>query len=259
MSLVHRWLERRLARQPSDPFDDGLPMPPPQHLVAVAGSPGRRWFSERGRIDAQSFRNLAARHGVDLAGPASVLDFGCGCGRVARWLAPQVEAAGGRFTGTDLNPQLVAWCARNLPGRYLRNRLRPPLDVPSSSIDLLYGYSVLTHLREAMSVLWLDEVFRVLRPSGVALLSFHDEGYAERFGPAGILARLEAEPYVVLNDAMQGSNYMSSWTTRRHFSAMAEPFFDVLEIVEGGDGQAIAVLRPRHDAAASAAPAAVRV
>jgi len=246
MGLVYRRAEGRLARQPTEPFDDGRPMPPPDLLVAVAGTPDRRWFSEQGRRHAEMFARLAARHGRDPGAGASVLDFGCGCGRIARWLAPEVIAGGGAFHGSDLNPRLVAWCAKNLPGRYTRNRLAPPLPLADGGFDLVYAHSVLTHLREPMAVRWLAEVARVLRPGGVALMTFHDTDYAETWGTPEVRARLEAEPYVVLNDALQGSNYLSAWTSRDHFAGLARPFFEVLEIVPG-DGeaatQAIAVLR----------------
>ena len=52
----------------------------------------------------------------------------------------------------------------------------------------------------------------------------------------------------MLNDAMEGSNYLSSWTTAEHLEALAGPLFEVLEIVPGradNPTQAVAVLRAR--------------
>jgi len=241
----YRWLERRSARAADDGVDDGLPMPPAELVVQVSG-PSRAWFSEQGRSDAAKFRDLAARHGADMAGGISVLDFGCGVGRIARWLASDVIAAGGTFHGSDLNPKLVAWCAANLPGSYGRNRLRPPLDVADDQVDLVYAHSVLTHLTEATAGAWLAELARVLRPGGLALLTFHDEAYAARFGPPGVAERLAQEPYVVWNNAMEGSNYMSAWTTTPRMAALAGERFEVVDLVPGGatePAQAIAVLR----------------
>ena len=109
---------------------------------------------------------------------------------------------------------------------------------------------MLTHLREKAVRAWLQEVHRVLRPGGLALLTFHDEGYAGAWGPPGVVGRLEREPFIVLNDAMEGSNYLSSWTTAVHLEALAAPLFEVLEIVPGrrdNPTQAIAVLRARAE------------
>src|SRR5204862_51806 len=56
----YRWLERRQAHAfDEEAVDDGRPMPPAELVVLVSG-PSRRWFSERGRSDADKFRTLAA-------------------------------------------------------------------------------------------------------------------------------------------------------------------------------------------------------
>ncbi|WP_309092364.1 class I SAM-dependent methyltransferase [Phenylobacterium sp.] len=243
---IYRAAERRLVSQAETAVDDGRPMPPADLRVAVAGTAGQKWFSERGQADTAEVLRLARAHGA--GGPLEVLDLGCGCGRVARWLAPEVIDGGGRFVGSDLNPKLVAWCQANLPGEYRVNGLKPPLAEAEASLNLVYAYSVLTHLREPVAMAWLAEIARVLRPGGLALLTFHDEDYAEAWGPAEVKARGRPEGWFVLNDAMQGSNYMSSWTTREHFAAMAAAHFDVAEIIPGGRevaSQAMAVLRAR--------------
>jgi SAM-dependent methyltransferase len=244
----YRWLERRQARALGDEaVDDGRPMPPAELVVLVSG-PSRRWFSERGRADAEKFRVLAARHGADVAAGLDVLDFGCGAGRIARWLAGEVIAAGGSFAGSDLNPKLAAWCAAHLPGAYRVNGLHPPLQQADDSLDLVYAHSVLTHLTEPTASAWLAEISRVLRPGGLALLSFHDEAYAAAWAPAGVAAQLACEPYVVLNNALEGSNYISAWTTRARLAAMAAAVFEVAEIIPGRSdepAQAIAVLRAK--------------
>jgi len=243
-----RKIERELAEGPEEPVDDGRPMPPTDLRVLVSGASSQRWFSERGQADATRFSALAARHDGDLASGLTVLDFGCGCGRIARWLAPVVTAGRGAFHGSDYNPRLVDWCEANLDGRYGVNRLKPPLRLDSAAFDLVYAYSVLTHLREGVARDWLGELARVLKPGGLALVTFHDETYAETCGPEGLAERLAQSPYVVLNDSLQGSNYMSAWTTRAHFTQMASAWFEVLEI-EPTDVAArnhpVAVLRAR--------------
>lgn len=243
----YRWLERRSVRGVVETVDDGRPMPPPELVVLVSG-PSSIWFSERGRADAEMFRALAARHGADIAAGLDVLDFGCGAGRIARWLAPEVIAAGGTFQGSDLNPRLSGWCAANLPGSYGSNGLQPPLARGDAGLDLVYAHSVLTHLTEPTATAWLAEIARVLRPGGLALLTFLDEAYAAAWGPPEVAARLGSEPYLVWNNALEGSNYISAWTTQHHLAKMAAPWFEVVEIIAGRNddpAQAISVLRAR--------------
>jgi SAM-dependent methyltransferase len=243
----YRFLERRLARAPSVIVDDGRPMPPPDLLVTVVGTAGQDWFSQTGRRHAQAILRLAGEAGLAADGPLSVLDWGCGCGRLARWIAADIAARGGEFQGCDLNPKLVAWCRENLPGRYFRNGLKPPLSLPDASVDLVYAYSVLTHLTEPTTRAWLRELRRVLRPGGIAVLTYLDEAFADRLGPPEVRAALSRKPFVVWNNALEGSNYMSAWIRSAHWPALAAEGFEVVRLVPGGENadQTIAVLRAR--------------
>jgi hypothetical protein len=63
-----------------------------------------------------------------------------------------------------------------------------------------------------------------------------------------VLPKLRAEGFTVLNNALEGSNYMSTWMTPAWFNRTAEPAFEVLALVPSGADtpeQAIAVLRAR--------------
>lgn len=242
-----RWLEHRLARLPGERVNDGRPMPPRDFIVAVSGTADERWFSERGRADAAKFMQIAQRHGLDSETAITVLDWGCGCGRIARWLSADVIRRGGQFHGTDLNTSLIRWCAENLPGVYTENGLRPPAPLEDGHFDLVYAHSVMTHLTEAVAVAWLAECARIMKPGALALLTFHDETFAEHWGPPEVSPALKTQPYLVWNKALEGSNYLSAWTTRDYFTTLAKNSeFEMIEIIPGSQElpeQAVAVLR----------------
>lgn len=243
----YRALERRLARTVEPAVDDGRPMPPRELIVSVSGGASEAWFSEQGRLDAERFSSLAEGAGLSIGDGLDVLDFGCGCGRIARWLAPRVVEAGGRFSGVDLNARSVDWCSRHLPGRYVQNRLDPPLAFADAAFDLVYAHSVLTHLTQDRASAWLAEIARLLKPRGLAVVTFHDEDYAQAWAPEGVMPRLKDDAYVVWNNALEGSNYMSAWTTRACFSRLAASDFEVLTIEPGRSDspvQATALLQP---------------
>ena len=110
-------------------MSDGLPVPPPRLRILVAASPDIAWFLEGGRRGAQSIRDILQKNGVPSSPPESMLDFGCGCGRVLRNFA----GTGGEICGSDLNPKLIAWCRKSLSfARFETNGLEPPLAFPSA-------------------------------------------------------------------------------------------------------------------------------
>jgi SAM-dependent methyltransferase len=74
--------------------------------------------------------------------------------------------------GCDINPELIAWCSANIPfGSFKPSTVLPPLPYPSNHFDILYGVSVLTHLLFDAHQLWASEIWRVLKPGGIAVLT----------------------------------------------------------------------------------------
>ena len=249
----YRARERQIARGAGDwPCEDeGLPLPSAHMAAVVAGHADVTLFLRQGAEIAAFVKDLAARH-AGSAVTGDVLDFGCGCGRLARRLAPAVTAAGGSYTGVDINAELVAWCAGALPGRYLRNALQPPSPLPDSAFDLLFSVSVFTHLPRERMQAWLGDFRRVLRPGGLALVSFADEArvaLADRERPDRPLgAELARSGFATSTRALEGSNFMSSYATADAFRALAAEAFEVLEIAPSartGETLAWAVLRRR--------------
>jgi len=154
---------------------DGLPYPPPEMIRLVAGisTPHRFYqrFMQGGAQVANRIVELLARSGRAIERSDSVLDFGCGCGRVMRWWK---DLQGARLHGTDYNPYLVDWCRQNLPfAEFSVNGLEAGLDLPDGHFDLVYSYSVFTHLPGELQRPWLDELVRVTAPGGQLVLTFH--------------------------------------------------------------------------------------
>lgn len=155
-----------------------VPPIPPEEFRRINAAVEPETFLWRGLVDAERFidKYLAYRSGRHPP-PARLLDFGCGCGRLARFLAAQPERWD--LHGCDVNSDLVGWCAHNLAGMtaFTNSRL-PPLPNPDASFDLVYSFSVFTHMPEDASVLWIRELGRVLSPGGVLVIT--------TIGPAAI-------------------------------------------------------------------------
>jgi SAM-dependent methyltransferase len=135
-------------------------------------------------------------YGVTPRADVSILDWGCGHGRVTRHFINGWPEA--RICGADIDAENVAWCQDNLPrGHFTTVPLMPPSGLEAESFDAVFGISVVTHLTEAAQIAWLQELSRILKPGGLALLSFggasgaawgslwHNPGWWEKWRATG--------------------------------------------------------------------------
>jgi SAM-dependent methyltransferase len=177
-----------------------------------------------------------------------VLDFGCGPGRTLSEFAAEAEQA--EFVGCDIHAESLAWARANLPQfSFVQNSERPPLDLPASSFDLVYGVSVFTHLTEHWSG-WLAEIHRLLRPGGLGVFSFLGEALWQPFGAGAHADWVEDETGMLITLAGRswdegGPNvFHSEWWLREHWGRG----FEILELRardtwNGAEGHGWIVLR----------------
>jgi SAM-dependent methyltransferase len=214
--------------------DDGLPLPPSRLIVRVAGTADVGWFLEGGRLAAASVADALGRRGAQVDELGSILDFGCGCGRVVRRWAGLAATA---VAGSDMNEGAIEWCRRNLPfARFEVNKLEPPLAFDPESFDLVYALSVFTHLPEELERRWIDELTRVLRPGGFLLLSTHGEAYLPRLTPSE-RERFAAGELVVRRPEAAGTNLCTTFHPPRYVQETLAGGFEPLEFIpEGATG-----------------------
>jgi ubiquinone/menaquinone biosynthesis C-methylase UbiE len=136
----------------SKPIDEAM-------AVAVGGD-----FERIGRIEAAVVRYAGLRNGMSL------IDFGCGSGRLA-WALGQSTRID--YLGIDIVQALLDYAATKAPRtyRFLLNRtLRVP--APDASADMVCAFSVFTHLLHTESYIYMQDILRVLRPGGRLVFSF---------------------------------------------------------------------------------------
>lgn len=154
----------------------GVAAPPDALVFEVTGQSHVAAYVERGRLHAQAIADIARSHGA--AEPRSVLEWGCGPGRVLSHM-PDV-LADAACTGIDINARAIAWAQRHLAAlRFLRIAPEPPTDLPDAAFDLIYAISVLTHLSPERARRWLVELRRLLAPGGLAVLTTYALSTAE--------------------------------------------------------------------------------
>lgn len=230
-----RQLARRaLRRDPQVVGADGLALPPDELIAQVSGTTSQEEFLAGGAVGSEVISAVLARNGMRLTELDAILDFGVGCGRVARhWAGSGVDVH-----GCDYNPVLVEWCRRNLPHVTAAcNGLDPPLPYEDERFDFVYALSVFTHLTERQQRLWITELRRVTRPGGLVLFTTH--GPALRFSdPAWptpeILQRLADGELVVTLPEHAGRNACTALHPRAWVQKHMLAGLDLLEYAENG-------------------------
>lgn len=210
---------------------DGPPVPPAQLRVRIGPAHADLdTFLQSGEQHARLIREALAEHGSTPEESAPILDFGCGCGRVARhWHGYDVD-----LHGCDVNRHMIEWCRQNLDGQFEINHLVPPLRQADTKFGLAYAFSVFTHLPEGLQREWLRELERVLRPGGYLLLSTLGEYYA------GLHRLTEAERQafgegrlVVLFEDYAGESFCSAYHPREYVERVLARGFDYLHYRPG--------------------------
>ena len=154
---------------------------PPDYLMYESFQLDYYHYLINGRKTAEWLLGLVGPHtGVP---PGSILDWGCGPGRIIRHLPDLIPGA--TYYGTDYNPLSIQWCRQYLPGiSFSLNRLLPPMDFKDHTFDLVYGISVFTHLSEMAHQVWIEELNRVLKPGGILFLTLHGDSFTEKMNTA---------------------------------------------------------------------------
>ena len=226
---------RSRLRRDGAPDYDGLPLPPASLRTQVGplhADPD--FFVRSGRGHADLVRELIEEAGRPLATLNALLDWGCGCGRVLRhWSSLSTT----RVAGCDVNPKMIEWCERNLPFADVAvTELEPPLPYPDGSFDLVYAFSVFTHLPEELQHGWIRESARVLSPGGFLLFSTLGEHYAslDRLRPDEH-ARFNAGELVVLYEHSAGTSLCSAYHPPEYVHDKLAHGFDVIAFRPAAD------------------------
>ncbi len=157
------------------------PLPPDFLRERVSGTTDAQWFDDSGARTYAEWSRALSVAGIDLQNAGSVLDFGCGCGRVLRHLRAR-NASTQVIYGADVDQEAIAWLNANLPGVVsFALPLTAPSQIPDDAFDLIVSQSVFTHLPEDIQFGWLSDLHRVTRRGGVVLTSIHGPKVAAEF------------------------------------------------------------------------------
>jgi SAM-dependent methyltransferase len=166
---------------------DGLPVPAKHLRLCGRAITDERHYVETARQEARRLIEKCA-----CSSQSTVFDVGCGYGRLAIGLYSELKKV--QYTGIDVVPAAVNWCKRHI--RYQANFKFYHLDIRNErynpkgvkleegfrfflsdrSQDIIYLFSVFTHMVEKEMVIYLRDFHRLLRPNGrLVLKAFVEE------------------------------------------------------------------------------------
>ena len=114
-------------------------------------------------------REMLARFALEIRGKRPVWDFGCGPGQTTKFLSD----LGIEISGLDLSEGMVEQARTLYPDIHFQKGDLLNLAFESDSIAAVVSLYSIVHFTKEQVGTALGEIFRVLRPGGVFLFSYH--------------------------------------------------------------------------------------
>lgn len=145
------------------------PFPPVELMYNTTGVSRQSEFASHG---ADFWVALSRASPKALSEYTSVLDFGCGCGRLARMF----KGHPGYVAGCDIDHRHVEWCASTLEHFDAKlSRVKPPIPFATNEFEAVISISIFSHLNETSQDEFLQELRRVCKPNGLLFLTIHGQ------------------------------------------------------------------------------------
>ncbi len=128
---------------------------------------------------------------ANISPSQTILDAGCGCGRVALLLLHFLSDAG-KYYGFDICPEHIDWCKKNISVSFpdfhfahvdVKKKLYNPngkyqlkemtLPYSENMFDIVYAHSLFTHMVDHEMKYYINELSRVIKPTGTFYASYY--------------------------------------------------------------------------------------
>lgn len=226
-------------------------LPSPSLRYRVSGTPSRHFYLWYGRVIWDTVNVVMRR--FSTTHKSLILDYGCGCGRMARHININLYS----YTGADTDRDAVNWCGKNLSrtdgigkpqGRkaFLSTDSLHDINGIHGIHDIVLAVSVFSHIDFDAQANLLLSFHSMLKDKGIIILTVH--------GAVSAAHNFDDFAYEVYRDrgyAYKGSRFMrqyfsSSYHSKRYIEDnWLDIGFELLEYNEGGLNrwQDIVVLR----------------
>ncbi len=150
------------------------PFPPEELMLIVGGLLNEKDFAEHGVHIFEAVEKASPKRICEFE---KLLDFGCGCGRLARMFKGHPY----KISGCDVDIRHVRWINENLDFMdAVLTGPKPPLPFSTGEFDAIISISVFTHLNERSQDEFLQELNRISAEKGYLFVTVHGTKALER-------------------------------------------------------------------------------
>jgi len=175
----------------------------------LTGVSGAKEFEEKGMADAETLKEFVSPN-------STVLDLGCGIGRVDKYLSTYCQ----RICAVDVSDRMLYLARRRLAGfkniEFYRNNGHDLSEFGDGTFDFVFALLVFHHLEKNHAKTYLHEIFRVLSNGGTVYAQFPNKP-SEQF----IKAQAEKRIYDVARTRWYTEEEVSTLLHQLGFIAVA--------------------------------------
>jgi SAM-dependent methyltransferase len=158
----------------------------------------RNWtglMGEAAMAEAMNFfeivSDMAAKYSGRIGRETKILDFGCGWGRIIRFFMRDVDHA--NLYGVDCYLEALEMAkSQNKWVNFQLIGARPPIPL-EEKFDVIYLFSVFSHLSESLHLELLQEFSRLLKPDGLLIATTRPRDFILRTRQLRQLANQQAQ------------------------------------------------------------------
>jgi len=168
--------------------------------------------------------------GVNIEELKTILDFGCGCGRVIQHLRfPS------RLVGVDTDRNAIKWCKDNIKhAEFYHIQPFSALPFHNDTFDFVYAISIFTHFTEELEKFWIDEIYRVLKDKGIFLLTLRTNPFFLHPFTGRERRIFEEKGFVSQHPRYAGTLYCNSFHSLDHIRRTFLKKFKLKLLIRGG-------------------------
>jgi len=169
------------------------------------GSTLERYFHV-GRDGIRNICSVMILNGAEE--PQNILDFACGHGRIARYLAAAFPGA--KITGSDLMPSAISFVEETFGFKPHTSSYDLKTLNFDTKFDLIWSGSLMTHLRQDSARDMIELFGRSLSENGLAIFTIHGRHVADKWKTGKWPYRLQKETLIELGKLYHRGEYAYS-------------------------------------------------